>query len=406
MNEETMNAPSNGFGSARSVQELLHYWFVQYNPLYFFSALCVLAGMLLLSRGLTEMDWQEGQLLLSGVMQLYEIILIAGAALLFRTPGQRRPAVILGLVEIFFLLDGTLRTELMTTLGGRGLVASGGWVVMVALKLWAMAWAFRLRISAWAFFLPCLAALGVALFPHALAATDSGKGLVHLMAVWYGLGLALCAKFLKPRVECTIMLDSWGHQVLWRSTKACWGIWAGFYLLHLWVWTEMFRIPFSAAQAAPFMLVLFLLRKEVWAWAAGPVIIALSATFPPAVIPAAFIVGIFYGLKGRQERRPRFFTGAVVYVYIGLWCIGWEGGALPDPNLWLNGAAILVLLGMAWIKRLPSAIAGAVLIMLTGAEAFVPSGRLQWGSFIMVMGFTTLLAGIATDLWYKKGKAT
>ena len=167
----------------------------------------------------------------------------------------------------------------------------------------------------------------------------------------------------------------------------------------------MFRIPFTPAQAAPFVLGLFLLRKEIWAWFAGPVIIALSASFPPAVVPAAVIVGMFYVLKGWQDKRPRFFSGAVLYVYIGVWCIGWQGGALPEPNLWLNGTAILVLLGMAWILRLPSAIPAAVLIMLSGAEAFVPSGRLQWGSFIMVMGFTTLFAGIAMNLCQHRDSA-
>jgi hypothetical protein len=61
---------------------------------------------------------------------------------------------------------------------------------------------------------------------------------------------------------------------------------------------------------------------------------------------------------------------------------------------------------MAWVLRLPSAIAAAVLVMLTGAEAFVPSGRIQWGSFVLVMGFTSLLGGIGMNLWYKRGDAT
>ena len=66
------------------MRSLLHCWFVQYNPLYFFSALCVLIGMFLVSLGLDALDWVRGQIILSLVIQLYEFLLIAGAALLFR----------------------------------------------------------------------------------------------------------------------------------------------------------------------------------------------------------------------------------------------------------------------------------------------------------------------------------
>ena len=87
------------------LRKKLNYWFVQYNPLYFFSALCVLFGVFLISKGLPELDWRKGQSLLTAVMQFYEILLIAGAALLVRMAGQYRPAVILALIEIFFIFS-------------------------------------------------------------------------------------------------------------------------------------------------------------------------------------------------------------------------------------------------------------------------------------------------------------
>ncbi|MBW2208009.1 MAG: hypothetical protein JRG79_13955, partial [Deltaproteobacteria bacterium] len=360
MMEENRKDHQIGPGETKNFEALLHYWFIQYNPLYFFSALCMLGGMFLLSRGLTEMDWHGGQLFLTGVVQTYEIILIAGAALLFRTQGQRRPAVILGLMEAFFLFDGTFRTEMIASLGSHGLVWAGAWMAMTALKLWAMVWAFRLKISASAFFLPLLAAFWIALFPQALERANIDKSWVHLLAIWYGVGLVMCAKFLKPRVGCTIMLDAWGRKVLRRSSMAAWGMWAGFYLFHLLIWSAMFHIPFTAAQAAPFILLLFLLKGEIWAWSAGAAIIALSATFPGFVTPAAIIVGIFYVLKGGQDKRRRLYVGAVVSIYIGVWTLGWTGGALPELNLWLNGTAIVVLLAMAWGLRLPSAIPAAL----------------------------------------------
>ncbi len=54
----------------------------QHIPPYFFSALCVLFGMFLVSQGLREMEWKQGQIILTVVIQCYEILLIAGAALL------------------------------------------------------------------------------------------------------------------------------------------------------------------------------------------------------------------------------------------------------------------------------------------------------------------------------------
>jgi len=84
-------------------RKLFHRWFVQYNPLYFVSALCVLLGMFLVSLGLGDLGWNLGQIILTAVIQVYEILLITGAAILFRLAGERRPAVILGLLEVFFL---------------------------------------------------------------------------------------------------------------------------------------------------------------------------------------------------------------------------------------------------------------------------------------------------------------
>jgi len=45
---------------SEKLREKLHYWFIQYNPLYFFSALCILFGVFLISKGLPELNWQRG----------------------------------------------------------------------------------------------------------------------------------------------------------------------------------------------------------------------------------------------------------------------------------------------------------------------------------------------------------
>ncbi len=381
------------------LQKKLHYWFVRYNPLYFFSALCVLYGMFLISRGLAEMGWREGQLLLTGVSQLYEILLIAGAGLLFRVAGQPRPAVILGLIEVFFLFDCTFRTEMMTTLGGFGVIATVAWVYLVAIKLNVLVWVFRLKVSAATIVIPILAAVGLAGVPYALELHKVDKILIHLGAVWYGVVLMALVKYLRPKVDCAMPLDQWGQTVLRRSKKTALAMWTGFYAFHLLSWKDVFDIPFTLAHAAPLLLLVicFLLEKEVWAWVGGLAIILLTAQVPSAITPTAFVVGMVYGLQARQRMRPRFYLGTAVYIYLALWAVGWKGGPLPEPKLWLILSTALILIVMGWYWRLASAIPATILVMLPGAGIVLPQGSLQWGVFAIVIGFATLVVGIAAN---------
>jgi hypothetical protein len=132
------------------------YLFVQYNPLYLFSAICVLSGMLLISLALEKTDWKQGQILLTAVIQSYEIMLIIGGAILFRRAELYRPAVILGLLEVFFLFDCTFRTEAMFTFGRAGVFLTMTWMTMVALKVAVLKWVFRLKFSAMTIVVPAL----------------------------------------------------------------------------------------------------------------------------------------------------------------------------------------------------------------------------------------------------------
>jgi hypothetical protein len=375
----------------------LHYWFVQYNPLYFFSALCILFGMFLISRGLEELDWRQGQLLLTAVMQLYEIVLLIGGALLFRVKGHFRPAVILGLIEMFFLFDCTFRTEMMTTIGTVGGITSVLWVALVGFKLMALIWVFRLSVSFCVVIITMLAALGIAGVPHALALFKENQLLINLGAVWYGVILIVSLQYIRPRIDCIITLDDWGMKVLNRVKKTALLMWSGFYLFHLMTWIEMFDIPFSFAYAGPFFLLWFLPKKEGWAWVGGIIIIGITSVIPSAVTPTALVVAIFYGLRARQTKQHRFYLGTVIHSYLAFWAVGWKGEILPEPNLWLILTTTMILVVMAWYWRLLSAIPASVLVMLSGAEILLPQGLLQWGSFVLVIGFTTLIAGIAVN---------
>jgi len=385
-------------------QKKLYYWFVQYNPLYFFSAFCVLFGVFLISQGLEELGWKNGQLLLTGMMQFYEILIIAGAALLFRFAGQVRPAVILAIIEIFFLFDCTFRTEVVATLEGLGLLTSGGWVAMAALKIFALVWVFRLKVSPLAILIPVLAAAGIAGTPHLFHLYQGDKIIIHLGAIWYGVFLMASILLLRPKVRSLITLDDWGRTVLRRTLRTAIAMWAGFYVFHLITWIELFQIPFVPAQIAPFFLLWFLAKREIWSWVAGFLVILFSLGISEAVAPASLIVGIVFAIKAGRMRRDRLYIGTVLGFYIAVWTFGWQEKGFPEPNLWLHLLATLVLLCMGWRLRLPYAYATAILLLLPGVGRLVPHGTLQWGIVLTVTGFISLIAGVAVNLGLKKSE--
>ena len=384
------------------LKKKLHYWFIQYNPLYFFSALCILFGVFLISKGLPELDWQRGQFLLTAVMQFYEILLIAGSALLIRIAGQYRPAVILTLIEIFFLFDSTFRTEIIATFGRFGIMLSGGWVVMVAIKLAALVWVFRLKVPFVALILPVLAAAGIAGMPHFLWLQNTDKSLIHSGAVWYGIILFAALLYRRPNLSSVLKLDDWGLTVLRRVGKTALIMWSGFYFFHLFMWIEMFEIPLLTAQIAPFFLLWLLAKKDFWSWAGGLLTIVMTLSIPHAVSPAALLVGIAFGLKAWRLRRNLFYPAAVLSLYSSVWTLGWQGKGWPDTILWLNIVTALLFLFMAWRLRLVTAIPAALLVLLPSGGSLIPRGLLQWGIFSTVTGFLSLIAGIIVNLYMKK----
>ena len=375
---------------------LLHYWFVQYNPLYFFSALCVLSGTFLVANDFERMGWEQGQILLTTVIQAYELLLLIGAALLFRVAGQRRPAVILGILEVFFLFDPTFQTSTIATLGTTGLAMSAAWAVMVVVKLEILAWIFRLKTSPTALILPALAAVGVAGTPHVLGLAGAANGTVHLIATWYAVGLVAFFLWTPPKVECAFTLDRWGQTVFHRTSKAVWMIWTGFYLYHLAAWLVEFSITVKLSHAAPFLLLLpFLSKKEISVWAGCLGAVVVTSVTPSTVTPTAILAGIVFACHGWRTQQHRLLVGAVMSLYLAAWTIGWHSWPLPEPELSLSLTTAAVLFVMAWRLQLPSAVLTGVVLMLPIWKDIVPRDALGLGVLLIAIGFLSLIVGVA-----------
>ncbi len=273
---------------------LWHTWFVRYNPLYFFSALCVLSGVLLVSRGLDDAGLRDSKVLLTAVLESYQLLLIASAALLFRSGRAPRSAVILGLTAAAFLLDATFQMEILACLEARWV--AGLWVVLTAVKLAALRFAFRLKVPASAWVVPVAAAVAIAWVPQVLDRGEANRQTVHLLATWLAAGLAAWIMAARPKVRCGARLDAWGETVLRRAAAAAQAIWVGFYLVHLVGWGLIFDVPWTPLHLVPALVLLALRVDEeavVWAGKTGvgagrPVlkVVREQPQPPPPPVPA------------------------------------------------------------------------------------------------------------------------
>lgn len=378
------------------LRRLIYRWFVQYNPLYFFSALCVLAGVLLVSQALPVEGVQRDRLALAGVVQLYEFLLIGSAAFLFRVTGLRRPAVILAIVELPFLFDWTFQTEAFATLGQAGLLAASVWAALVPLKLALLAWIFRIRAYAMAYVLPTMAAIGIAGVPQALALAPLEGGLVHLGATWFGVMIVAMARRMRPGVASREDLDDWGSTVLRRFTRSAAGVWCGLSLLHLLAWVLQYDLALTIPHAAPLLLLLpFLHRHESLAWAGAAAAIGISVFVPGTVALSSAAAALVLAWHAHDWGIRRLGVGAVLSVYLAVWSFGWTGWPLPEPFLELNLATAAVCLAMAWKLRVKTAIPAAALVLLPSGGSVTPHTTLEWGIAVLALGFAALVMGVA-----------
>ena len=80
-----------------NLKKVLHHFFVEFNPLYLISALCVFYGVFLVANNLQIIDQNSslsGQTILFFVVQGYEAMIIAGIAFLVFKAHAIRPCLL------------------------------------------------------------------------------------------------------------------------------------------------------------------------------------------------------------------------------------------------------------------------------------------------------------------------
>ena len=384
------------------IVSLFYRWFVEYNPLYFASALCFVFGVFLVSRGMNQINWLDGQLLLTAVIESYEILLLAGSYLLYRIAGLRRPAVILAIINICFLFDCTYQTEHISTVPGLAELATFTWIVTFAAKLIALALIFRLRVPWIGYAIPILAAAGIAVGPHLLYYSGIDKSLIHLAATWYGVVLAILFLWFRPTVACTGPSDTAGRMVLGKVWTAAWIIWAGLYLFHTISWIRFFDIAINPANLAPIFAVLpFWSKEEAYSWVGLTLVMVFSLGNPSLFSMAALLCALIFYVCGAAGRHPRLYVGAIICLHLALRTVGWQAFPLPDPSQWLVVVTGVSLIAVGWICRLVS----PFLVVTYGGIAYWnppgPRNIMEWGALFIAAGFASLFAGVAANWWFR-----
>lgn len=429
-------------------RRLLHRWFVEYNPLYLVSALLVLGGLTLISRGTAESSSAHREVAVAAIAEVYACALIAGAALLTRI-GLRRPAVMLCLVTALYQCDLTLLTERQVYLGFTGVAAVTAWLVMFGVKLHALAWAMRLRLSRSAIAVPAFGALGMAVLPHVLPRVDASQRSV-LVAAWV-FALFAGGLWTSREVTSTVGLDAWGRTVLARTLKAIWALWGTLALFHVLFWCSQSSVRIGVLLPVAFLLATRRLRTDAAVWAAvtgallytgacesrhlwlvslfAATTLALRALRRPTVIeravdapadatpyrapgtdapaPEAPPVERILGFA-RSERAPmvRLLGGSMFAVYLSAWTFQWTGGALPPHTLVLDAMFLAGAVMMVWKARTRAILAP---LAWTWVHAGVQSGlisaptsTLQWGIASVGTGFVLLLGSLVIA-WRLRG---
>ncbi|MBN9167318.1 MAG: hypothetical protein J0I07_40695 [Myxococcales bacterium] len=433
-------------------RRLLHRWFVEYNPLYLFSASLVLGGIILISRGLAQGSGSGSEIGVAAIAELYAVALIGGAAFLTRI-GHRRPAVMLALLTVLYQYDLTLHTETCKSLGAAGVWAAGGWLVLFVAKLHALAWAMKIRLARSAVATLTLGALGLAVLPHWLHGTDA-RSANAMVVLWLVGGVSL---YRPGAVTSLVELDAWGQTVLRRAVTAAWLLSALLLALHVLFWSTQSRLSIAALAAVAPLLGVRWIRSEVRVWCVVmATLLVVGLKLPGAFSVTAFVAAVALVLRasrstleaftharrdrGRAVARPsvpampyrvrgsetpmevdapamvsagstealaaarrRLLIGAGAALYLSLWTFGWSGGPWPAHVLGLDLLATVAVVLATWKAgaRIAMALLAMSMAHFVVQARLVPAPRslLEWGAIAVVLGFVLLIASLVAS-WF------
>lgn len=423
--ESSDDRPARGWGlwpksaenRAPDWHELIHYWFVQYNPLYFFSAFCVLGGVYLLAleldgNAVAHGGWSLAQVFLFSVIQTYELLLIAAAGFLVHKIGLMRPAAILTLLEGVFLLDCTFRLETISHLGATGTALSIIWVILVPLKVWLLGRALRIDMPATVIWLVTGAAAGLACMLQTLGMPEVNRAMVILIATWWGAGLFAYTVIAKPRISRSSKADEHSDKMINRIAKSLLIVLGGIYFYHVFNYVAWVGVDDGAVTGpmvgTVFLMIALLRRSEREIWVGTLLALLSSFVFPPSAFAMCVLAAVTLVIRAWQSGKARFLVGAVLSAYLASWTFSWSFGEPSMAPLWSAFLAAGGLAYLAWKLREPTAalalVAGGLGMVLhydLHPMFLLPQTRLGLGILLVAVGFVALTVGVWVNWWFR-----
>lgn len=423
---------------------LLRAWFVTYNPVYLASAALVLAGLWLVSFDLAKRGVLGG-LGVSAIAEVYALALIGGAAVLQRT-GQRRAAVMLGLLAALYQCDLTLHVETASYLGLVGQLATLVWLAVFTTKLFLLARALELRPSRSAFWVPTLGAAGLALLPQLLPHLSAE---VRASVVALALFLVFAsAAWTSRSVSSAAGFDYRGR----RSIRGVWLLFSAGALVHVGYWCSAFDVSPRAFVPALFLLATrrFTRERHTWAMVLGtlgmvaardPAMLAVTALMaaitltlhalrrPSAVSNPRDCKPPYRGALTSEEEaeitelaappvqfgrapdgeRARLLLGALGAMHLSLSALVCISADLSADSIWVDHSVLLDLCFVALClvalahSRHPRALAPLVPMTLHLSIQLrwlaAPSSAVAWGAWSIGIGFGLLGLGVAASAY-------
>ena len=349
---------------------LLHRWFVQYNPCYFASALCTLAGVFLLAHELPA-DSFTSKLGVAASAEGYQLLLMAGAALLLRA-GLKRPAAILGITAFIFILDVAMNGERLMSFMGvmslepgmrarRAIPASLVFALLGPIKLWLLARIFRLQSARGALAVIGSIVAALPLLPYAVELESTSLSIrnsIYLAISWVGAPVLAWAFTPAARGWTSAWTESERDPWLTRRIALVAPfLVVGLFAAHVVAWNSLSDLALSPALAAPYLLaatcavVVRLATQprlaEFAGWIGTGATLLAAATapsetgiWPAGVLAIATGIGLVFVL---ETTGVRLFLPASVCLFGGTFMIS-VGPSIPGA-VWPAGLAVALLAG-------------------------------------------------------------
>ncbi|HTW94554.1 MAG TPA: hypothetical protein VMD30_07165 [Tepidisphaeraceae bacterium] len=222
------------------------------NPFYLISAACMLGGCLAVTNSLSWLSIPIGRLLtLIVTLNCYEAMLIALGAYLFRRSGARRDAVMLLVLEGFFLVDVSfLNMEIATARLWLGLAVSLVLFAATFAKLAVIARAIGAKIADGRFLIIVAELAGLFALPIIFRWIDHDSlNPREFYIAWWCVGLLIPLAELLMRLLPPDRTASGGRMVAFYAVLPWLAITAHLAVLHY-----VYQVRYFGADAAPILL--------------------------------------------------------------------------------------------------------------------------------------------------------